>query len=329
MKKKSVLRIRLVIIFVAFACLSWAGSSKAQDYPKGSVQLVIPYSPGGLTDIFWRSISEELARNIKGNLALVNKPGGAGVVGTSFVVNSKPDGYTLVNASPEALTIAPAFTETMPYDSEKDVTYIGKACVVGMAVAVRNESPFKTLEDLVAFAKANPGKLKAAGMGIAGTPHMILGVFNREAKVDITYIPFDGGGEVVTNVMGGHTDFGIAGLPAVKGQALSGQIRILAVCAPKRLPSFPDIPTLAQKGYKKSSFSTTLGLAGPKGLDPAIVRQWETALEKTLNDPKVIAIVEKIEGVVIDFKSGQDYKKELFENASVFKEIAAAAPKKK
>ena len=175
MEKKSRSQTRFIILFVVLACLLWAGSSQAQDYPKGSVQMVIPYSPGGLTDIFWRSISEELAKNIKGNLALVNKPGGAGVVGTSFVVNSKPDGYTLVNASPEALTIAPAFTATMPYDSEKDLTYIGKASVVGMAVAVRSESPFKTLEELVAFAKANPKKLKAAGMGIAGTPHMILG----------------------------------------------------------------------------------------------------------------------------------------------------------
>jgi tripartite-type tricarboxylate transporter receptor subunit TctC len=329
MRRKSRSQTRFIILFVVLACWFWAGSAQAQDYPKGSVQMVIPYSPGGLTDIFWRSISEELARNIKGNLALVNKPGGAGVVGTSFVVNSKPDGYTLVNASPEALTIAPAFTATMPYDSEKDLAYIGKASVVGMAVAVRSESPFKTLEDLVAFAKANPKKLKAAGMGIAGTPHMILGVFNREANVEITYIPFDGGGEVVTNIMGGHTDFGIAGLPAVKAQALSGQIRILAVCAPKRLPSFPDLPTLADKGYKKSSFSTTLGLAGPKGLDPAIVSKWEEALDKTLKDPKVIAIVEKIEGVVIDFKKGEDYKKELFANAAVFKEIAAAMPEKK
>jgi tripartite-type tricarboxylate transporter receptor subunit TctC len=329
MQMKGRSQTRFVIFFVALSCLWWAGGSQAQDYPKGTVQLVIPYSPGGLTDIFWRSISEELAKKIKGNLALVNKPGGAGVVGTSFVVNSRPDGYTLVNASPEAVTIAPAFTETMPYDSEKDLTYIGKACVVGMALAVRNESPFKTLEDLVAFAKANPGKLKTAGMGIAGTPNMIMGVFKREANVDIAYIPFDGGGEVVTNIMGGHTDFGIAGLPAVKGQALSGQIRILAVCAPKRLPSFPDIPTLAEKGYKKSSFSTTLGLAGPKGLDPAIVSKWEDALDKTLKDPKVIALVEKIEGVVIDFKRGEDYKKELFENASVFKEIAAGTPKKK
>ncbi len=328
MQKSARSQTRLAVFFVALCCALSAGNSQAQDYPKGPIQIVIPYSPGGLTDIFWRSIGDELAKNINGTLAFINKPGGAGVVGTSFVVNSKPDGYTLVNASPEAVTIAPAFTATMPYDSEKDITYIGKASVVAFAVAVRKESPFMTLEELIAFAKANPGKLKTAGMGIAGTPNMIMGVFKREANVDIAYIPFDGGGEVVTNLLGGHTDFAVTSLPSVKAQIDSGGVRILAACSPKRIPSLPAVPTLAEKGYKKSSFSTTLGLAGPKGLDPAIVSQWERALDKTLKDAKVIAIVEKIEGVVIDFKGGEDYKKELFENASVFKEIAATAPKK-
>ena len=174
MKKKTAILISFILPVIG-VCFLWIGSPQAQDYPASPVQIVIPYSPGGLTDIFCRSISDSLASNIKGTLAIVNKPGGGGVVGTSSVVNSKPDGYTLVNISPEAVSIAPAFTPNMPYDPEKDISYIGKTCVVGFGFAVRNESPFKTLEDLVAFAKANPKKLKTAGMGIVGTPHMILG----------------------------------------------------------------------------------------------------------------------------------------------------------
>lgn len=317
------------ILFVALACLLWIGSAQAQDYPKGPVQIVVPYGPGGLTDIFWRTISDSLAKNINGTVAIVNKPGGGGVVGTSSVVNSKPDGYTLVNISAETVSIAPAFTPNMPYDSEKDLTYIAKTAVVGFGVAVRDESPFKTLEDLVSFAKANPWKLKAAGMGIVGTPHMILGVFNRDAKVDITYIPFDGGGEVTANLLGGHTDFAVASVPPLKAHLASGKIRLLAACSPKRLPSFPEIPTLAEKGYPKSSFAVVLGLGGPKGLPAAIVKKWEEATEKTMNDPKVIALIEKIQGVVIDFKSGEDYKKELMENLAMFREIVPTLPGKK
>ncbi len=115
---------RHFILFVALACLLWTGASQAQDYPAGPVQIVIPYSPGGLTDIFWRSVSDALAGYMKGTIMMVNKPGGGGVVGTSFVANAKPDGYTLVNISPEAVSIAAAFTANMPYDIEKDLTYI-------------------------------------------------------------------------------------------------------------------------------------------------------------------------------------------------------------
>jgi tripartite-type tricarboxylate transporter receptor subunit TctC len=171
--------------------------------------------------------------------------------------------------------------------------------------------------------------LKAAGMGIVGTPHMILGVFNRDAKVDITYIPFDGGGEVTTNLLGGHTDFAVASLPPIKAHILSGKIRLLAVCSPKRLPNFPQIQTLGEKGYPRSSFATALGLGGPKGVSSAIVSKWEEAIQKTLKDPKVITTVENIEGVVIDFKHGEDYKKEMMADLVMFKEIVPTLPGKK
>ena len=328
MQKKPGSRTRFILL-VTLACLLTVGSLQAQDYPKSPIQIVIPYGPGGLTDIFWRSISDSLAKNINGPIACINKPGGGGILGTSFVVNSKPDGYTLVNISPEAVSIAPPFTPNMPYDSEKDLTYIAKACIVGFSIAVRNESPFKTLEELVAFAKANPRKLKAAGMGIVGTPHMILGVFNRDAKVEITYIPFDSGGEVTTNLLGGHTDFAVASLPPIQAHVLSGKIRLLAVCSPKRLPNFPEIQTLGEKGYPRSSFATTLGLGGPKGLAPAIVKKWEEAIDRTLKDPRAISTIEKIEGVVIDFKHGEDYKKEMMADLAMFKEIVPTLPGKK
>ena len=318
--------------FALLATIVWlaaVGGVQAQDYPKSPIQIVVPYSPGGLTDIFFRTISDVLAKNIGGTISILNKPGGGGIVGTSYVVNSKPDGYTLVNISAETVSIAPAFTPNMPYDSDKDLTYIAKTSVVAVGVAVRNESPFKTLEDLVAFAKANPWKLKAAGMGIVGTPHMIHGVFTRDAKVEVGYIPFDGGGEVVANLLGGHIDFAFPSIPPLKAQLASGKVRLLAVCSPKRLPSFPDIPTLAEKGYPKSSFAVALGLGGPKGLPPAIVSKWEEAIDKTLKDPKVIAVIEKTDGVVVDFKRGEDYKKELMANAGIFKEIAATMTTKK
>jgi tripartite-type tricarboxylate transporter receptor subunit TctC len=328
MQKKTGTRIRLILI-VTLACLLWIGSSQAQDYPKGPVQIVIPFGPGGLTDIFWRSTSEFIGNNMKGTIVLINKPGGGGVVGTSFAVNSKPDGYTLVSANSDPLSMSPVFLPDVPYNPEKDVTYIAKLAAFAFTISVRSDSPFKTLEELVAFAKANPKKLKCAVMGIGSTPHIIVEVFNRDAKIEITPIPFDSGGESITNLLGGHTDLCVNSLPSTKSHILAGKVRVLAFCSPKRLPDFPEVPTMTEKGYKKSSIATGVGLAGPKGLASTIVSKWEEAIGKTLKDPKVIAIIEKLGGVVVDFKSGEGYKKELMTDLAMFKEIVPTLPVKK
>jgi len=320
---------RCFILLVTLVSLLSVGSSQAEDYPKGPVQIVIPFGPGGLTDIFWRSISELLGNNIKGTIVLVNKPGGGGVVGTSFAVNSKPDGYTLVSANSDPLSMSPVFTPHVPYNPEKDVTYIAKLAAFAFTVSVRTDSPFKTLEEIVAFAKANPKKLKCAVMGIGSTPHIILEVFNRDAKIEITPIPFDSGGESAPNLLGGHTDLCVASVPSIKSHVLGGKVRLLALCSPKRLPDFPDVPTITEKGYKKSSIATGVGLAGPNGLTSTIVNYWEEAIDRTLKNPNVIAIIEKLGGVVVDFKRGEDYKKELMTDLAMFREIVPTLPGKK
>ncbi len=317
------------IFFIVLASLLWVGAPGAQDYPKSPVQIIIPFGPGGLTDILWRSVSDFVGSNMKGTIVLVNKSGAGGVAGTSFGANSKPDGYTLISANSDPLTISPVFTANVPYHPEKDFTYIAKMAAFAQTIAVRSDSPFKTLEELVAFAKANPRKLKSSVMGVGSTPHTILGVFNQEAKVEITFVPFDSGGETVTNLVGGHTDMAIVSVSAIRSQIQAGKARILAVCSPKRIPDFPDLPTVAEKGYKKSSIATGVGLAGPKGLAPAIVSKWEEALDKTFKDPKVIAVVEKLGGAVVDFKHGEDYKKELLADFEMFKQLLPTLPGKK
>lgn len=327
--QKKIRKRTLFTLFTLLACLLWIGSSYAQDYPKGPVQIVIPFGPGGLTDIFWRSTSEFMGSNMKATIVLVNKPGGGGVVGTSFVANAKPDGYTLVSANSDPMSMSPVFTPNVPYNPETDFTFIAKMAAFAFTISVRSDSPFKKIEEVIAFAKANPKKLKTAVMGIGSTPHIILEALNRDAKIEVTPVPFDSGGESVTNLLGGHTDLCIVSLPSLKSHVLAGKARILAFCSPKRLPDFPDIPTMGEKGYHKSSIATGVGLAGPKGLAPAVVSKWEEAMDRTMKDPKVIAVIEKLGGVVIDFKSGEGYKKDLLADLATFKEILPTLPAKK
>jgi tripartite-type tricarboxylate transporter receptor subunit TctC len=328
MQKKTGTRI-CCILFATWIYLLWVASSQAQDYPKSSVQIVIPFAPGGATDILWRSISDFVAKNINGSVALVNKAGGGGVVGTSYVVNSKPDGYTLVSANSDPLNIAPLFTAGVPYDSEKDLTYIAKLAVFPFTITVQTESPFKTIEELIAFAKANPRKLKAGVAGVGTTPHMIVEILNRDAKVEIIPIPFGGGGESVTNLLGGHVDLTVISTPVVKSQVLAGKLRILAMFSPTRSPEFPQIPTIGERGYKSSNIATGIGLGGPRGLSPTVVKKWEEAIEKTMKDPKVAAIIDKLEGLIIDFRNGESYRKELLRDLGMFREIVPTLPGKK
>jgi len=328
MKKRIAARLVLLLLAMLMS-FAWAGPLMADDYPKSPVQIVIPFGPGGLTDIFWRSTSEFIANNLKGTIVLVNKPGGGGVVGTSFGANAKPDGYTLFSANSDPLTISTVFTPNVPYDPDKDFTYIAKMAAFAFTIAVQGDSPFKSIEDVVAYAKANPKKLKCAVMGVGSTPHTILGVFNRDAQIEITPVPFDSGGESVTNLLGGHTELTVVSLPSLKSHVLSGKARILAFCSPKRISDFPEVPTIAEKGYKRSSIATGVGLAGPKGLPPTIVVQWQQAMDKTLKEPKVVEVIEKLGGVVVDYKTGEAYKKELMADLSVFKELLPTLPDKK
>ncbi len=257
-----------LILFVALTCLLWVGGSQAQDYPKGPVQVIIPFGPGGLTDILWRSVSDFIGSNLKGTIVLVNKPGGGGVVGTAFAAVAKPDGYTLVSANSDPLTISPVFTANVPYNPEKDFTYIAKLAAFAQTISVRSDSPFKTLEELVAFARANPRKLKSAVMGVGSTPHTILGVFNQEAKIEINFVPFDSGGETVTNLIGGHTDICVVSVSAINSQVQAGKARILGMCSPKRIPGFPDVPTLAEKGFQEIVHCNRSWAGRPQGTGP-------------------------------------------------------------
>lgn len=327
MNKKTRLQ-KYFFVLVLVAGFLWACPSGAQDYPKGTIQVVVPFAPGGSTDIFWRTFAEYLSKNLNANVAVINKAGAGGVVGVSSVVNSKPDGYTLAAGNSDTLNITPLFNPSMPFDPINDLTYVVKLSMFPQAIAVRTESPFKTLDDLVAFAKANPKKLKAGTPGVGTSPYIAAHMFNDDAQVEVVPIAFGGGGEVVPNVLGGHVDFAFISIPPIKTQVTAGKMRILANLAKKRHPLYPDIPTAAEKGLGKTIVETGIGLVGPKGLPPAIIKKWEEVAQLTLKDPNVIAAVEKFD-FVIDYKSGEAYKKEIAEEYEFFKKLMAKVGDKK
>jgi tripartite-type tricarboxylate transporter receptor subunit TctC len=319
MNKKKRIK-KYLVPFLLVSCFLWVATTTAQDYPKGTIQLVVPFAPGGATDIFWRTLGDYLSKNMKTSIAIVNKPGGGGIVGMSTVVNSKPDGYTLCAGNSDTLNITPLFTSDIPFDTINDLTYIAKLAIFPQGMAVRTESQFKSVEDIIAFARANPKKLKAGTPGVGTSPYMAAHLFNRDAKVDITPVAFGGGGEVVPQILGGHVDFAFIAMPPIKGQYNAGKIRCLAFFSKQRHPLYPNIPTAYEKGLKRTIIETGIGLVGPKGLPPAVVTKWEEIAQMTMKDPNVVSAVHKFD-YIVDFKPGEVYKKEIAEEFADFKEL--------
>ena len=309
-----------LILLSLVACFLQPAPSTAQDYPRGNIQLVVPFPPGGATDIFWRTLGDYLSKNMKTSIAIVNKPGGGGIVGMSTVVNSKPDGYTLCAGNSDTLNITPLFTSDIPFDTINDLTYIAKLAIFPQGMAARTESQFKSVEDIIAFARANPKKLKAGTPGVGTSPYMAARLFNRDARVDITPVAFGGGGEVVPQILGGHVDFAFIAMPPIKAQYDAGKIRCLAFFSKQRHPLYPNIPTAYEKGLKRTIIETGIGLVGPKGLPPAVVTKWEEIAQMTMKDPNVVSAVQKFD-YVVDFKPGEVYKKEIAEEFADFKEL--------
>jgi tripartite-type tricarboxylate transporter receptor subunit TctC len=309
-------------LFVLAVCLLGVAPAAAQDYPKGPIQLVVPFSSGGATDIFWRTLGEQFSKNLRATIAIVNKPGGGGIVGMSTVVTAKPDGYTLCAGNSDTLDITPLFTKDLPFDTINDINYVVKVANFPQSLVVRTDSPFKTLEDVIAYARANPKKLKASTPGMGTNPYMALQLLNYEAKADIVPVNFTGGGENVTAILGGHVDLGGVAMPAVKSQVVAGKIRILAIFSKERHPLYPDIPTAYEKGYKQTLVDTGMGIVGPKGLPAEVIKKWETVVQATLKDPAVISAIHKFD-FVPDYQTGDQYKKEITDEFALFKKIIA------
>jgi tripartite-type tricarboxylate transporter receptor subunit TctC len=307
-------------------CVFGVTAVSAQDYPKGPVQLVLPFSPGGATDIFWRSVGDHFGKALGTTLTLVNKPGGGGIVGMAGVLSAKPDGYTLCAGNSDTVNINPLFTKDLPFNTIDDVNYIVKVANFPQSLAVKTDSSFKTFDDVIAYARANPKKLKASTPGVGTNPAMALRLLDYEAKAEITPVGFTGGGESITALLGGHVDLAAIALPAAKAQLDAGKIRIIVFFSKQRHPLYPAIPTAYEKGYKQTLVDTGMGIVGPKGLPAEVTKKWEQAVQTALKDPAVVAAIHKFD-FVPDFMNGEQFKKEIVDEFNVFKKVMAAQPK--
>ena len=254
----------------------------ADGYPGKPVTIVVPFTPGQSGDVLARTLSDALTRQWGKTLVVDNKPGAGGTLGSKTTSLAPADGYTLLLGSSGPMVVAPHLYKNAGYDPRKDFTPIMNVAGVAQVLVVAADSKYRTVQDLVAAAKAAPGKLSYGSGGAGSFQHLTMEMFKQRAGIDLQHVPYKGSAPAYTDLIGGQLDALFDSQPGVVPLLQSGKVRILAVSTPQRVPSLPQVPTVAESGYAGFDALGWLGIVAPKGLDPAIRDRLNADLKKAL-----------------------------------------------
>jgi len=292
----------------------------AQPYPNHPIQLIIPIPAGGGGDVNGRILVEELGRILGQQIIVTNKPGASDTLGTDVLAKSRKDGYTLGYTSSAAMVYSRVTNpESVPYDPVKDFDPLGLHTFFPLSVAVQASSPWKTFNELVDYAKKNPGKLRVSTAGVGSTSNFDVEIVQSLTGAQFTHVPFKGGEAVVTALLGGHVEvsFDIVGkfLPHVEG----GKLRLLLVS--RRVSSLPNLPTIVELGYKRDLLSGWHAMFGPAGMPDEVKKILIPAIEKAVKHPEGKSKIEKM-GYVVEYKSPEELRKLIIDDYETAKAIA-------
>jgi len=267
------------------------GSAQPQPYPAGPIRLTVPYGTGGLTDIVARIVAPGLADSLGQPVIVENRPGANGRIGHEYVANARPDGYTISVATSE-LAVNPVLFKRVPYDALKDFSPVSLVMLVPTVLVVHPSVQAQSVQELIAFAKANPGKLNYGSAGTGSANHLVTEVFMNAAGIEALHIPYKGGGAVMADLVGGQIQFTFATIPAAISHVSSGRLRALGISTLKRSPAMPDVPTVAESALPGFDASTWLGIFAPKDTPPAVVDALNRAVLKSVQRADIVERLE-------------------------------------
>ncbi|OLB96944.1 MAG: hypothetical protein AUH30_11400 [Candidatus Rokubacteria bacterium 13_1_40CM_68_15] len=291
----------VIVIATVFSLVSPGPPVSAQPtYPNRPIEVIIPFPPGGPADTAARIIQPRLSAALGVPIVLINKAGGGGALAADYVAKSKPDGYTVFAATNAPLTIVTATQPDVSY-RPADFAAIGISMTDVSVFVGKAASPWKTLDEFVEYTRKNPGKLSYGSAGLGTVSFFAFELFKNAYGLDITHVPFQGGGPVKNAIMGGHVTIASSGLNSFAPLIKSGDLIALATSAPKRVPAFPDVPTLAEKGFPDASLNIWMALFVPVKTPREAVDRLSQALEQTMKEPAVATAVDKA-GMVVDYR---------------------------
>jgi tripartite-type tricarboxylate transporter receptor subunit TctC len=309
---------------IAIGALSAISSALAQDYPSRIVRIVVPQTAGGGTDTFARAIGQKLSERWGQSVVVENKAGAGGVVGTDFVAKSPPDGYTLLVTYEGSQAINQSLYEKLPFDSLKDFEPIATIAVTPFLLIVGPRVEAKSLNEFIAYAKANPDKMTYGSAGNGSVNHLLGEMLKTDADIKLVHVPYKGAPAAIGDVMGGHIDAAFASMPSVISSVQSGVVRALAVSSAKRVAVAPDVPSIAESGFPDFDVNPWWGILAPAGLDPAIAKKIDSDVSEILKTPDMQEILAK-QGATPLISTADEFRKMLARDIEKWRKVVKAS----
>ena len=270
---------------LALAATMFSAGAFAQAYPNKAIRVVVPFPPGGGTDIIARQVTQTVAASTGWTFVIENKPGAGGNLGVDAAAKSAPDGYTLVLGQTSNLAINPTLYARMPYDVQKDLAPIVLVANAPLVMVTGTASPYKTLADAVNAAKAKPGAVNFASPGNGTVAHLTSELFQKAAEVKTQHIPYKGAAQALTDVISGTVELYMSSVPTLLGQIKQGKLRALAVTSDRRVDDLPQTPTINESGYKGFNAVTWFGFLAPAGTPADVIQKLNAEFNKALQQP--------------------------------------------
>jgi tripartite-type tricarboxylate transporter receptor subunit TctC len=293
-------------LLVGLGVLLSPASTLAQVFPDRPIHLIVPFPAGGPNDIIGRVVAQRMSEILKQPIVIENKSGQGGVTGTDFVARSAPDGYTIGIVSAGALAISPSM-EKVSYETLKDLAPITLVAKVPEMLVVATSVPANNMKELLALAKAEPGKLNFASTGPGSLPHLAGELFKLTAKIDVVHVPYRGAAPVINDLLGQQVQMVFLDLPVLLPQIKAGKLKAIAVGAPARLPSAPEVPTTAEVGMPGLLTENWYGMIAPAKTPPAVVAALNTAAVEAMKDDTVVARLSS-QGAVLSGGTPEEFR---------------------
>ena len=288
---------RMIHIMVLVFTSIFLSCANAQDYPNKPIKVLVGYAPGGAVDLVARTLGQSLSSSLGQPFVVENKPGAGTNIAVKQLIDSPPDGYTLMVAA-NALAANMSLYKPQPFDIDKDITPIAMIGRVPVVIAAPIDSKYQKLSDLIKAAKANPDYITYGTPGNGATPHMAMKFFEQAAGISLKHVPYKGGSPAITDVIGGQLDLVAVNMLEVAPQVKSGKLKIIAVMSAKRSPLFPEVPTVTESGFPGFEASVWYSLIAPAKTPPSIVKTLHAHVEKALQSKEMVERLGSVGGEV-------------------------------